>query len=49
MLYPMTKGGKADRTPAGKNYTLWQDMVRAGKGTVLPEEDGKYDDGGAIL
>ncbi len=49
LLYPMTKGGKADRTPAGKNYTLWQDMVRAGKGTVLPEEDGKYDDCGAIL
>ena len=49
LLYPMTKGGKADRAPAGKNYTLWQDMVRAGKGTVLPEEDGKYDDCGAIL
>ena len=49
MLYPMTKGGKADRIPAGKNFTLWQDMVRAGKGTELPEEDGKYDDCGAIL
>ncbi len=49
MLYPITKGGKADRKPAGKNYTLWYDMVKAGKNTVLPADDGKYGDCGAIL
>jgi long-chain acyl-CoA synthetase len=49
MLYPITSGGKADRKPKGKGYTLWYDMVKAGKNTVLPEENGKYDDCGAIL
>ena len=49
ILYPMTKGGKADRVPAGTAYTLWYDMVKAGKGTQLPPEDGKADDCGAIL
>ena len=49
ILYPMTKGGKADRVPAGKAYTLWYDMVKAGKGTVLPDDDGKADECGAIL
>ena len=49
MLYPITSGGKADRKPKGKGYTLWYDMVRAGKDTPLPAEDGKYDDCGAIL
>ena len=49
LLYPMTKGGKADRVPAGKAYTLWYDMVKAGKGTILPDDDGKADECGAIL
>ncbi len=49
LLYPMTKGGKADRTPAGKGYTLWYDMVKAGKRTALPEDSGKGSDCGAIL
>ena len=49
LLYPATKGGKADRTPAGKGYTLWYDMVKAGKETKLPADDGKFDDCGAIL
>jgi len=31
LLYPMTKGGKADKAPAGRDYRLWTDMVRAGK------------------
>jgi len=48
MLYPITAGGKADRKPKG-SYTLWYDMVSAGKNAVLPPEDGKYDDCGAIL
>ena len=49
LLYPMTKGGKADKAPAGKDYKLWNDMVRAGKNTKLPADDGKFDDCGAIL
>ncbi len=49
MLYPMTKGGKSDRKPAGTGYTLWYDMVKAGKGTTLPADDGKFDECGAIL
>ncbi len=48
-LYPMTKGGKADRKPAGKDYTLWTDMVAAGKKTKLPPHDGKADECAAIL
>ena len=48
VLYPLTKGGKTDRTPKGE-YTLWTDMVAAGKGTRLPADDGKFDDCGAIL
>ena len=49
MLYPMTKGGKADRVPSGKGFTLWYDMVAAGKNAVLPADDGKFDDCAAVL
>ena len=49
LLYPLTKGGKADKAPAGSDYTLWYDMVRAGKDTQLPADDGQFDDCGAIL
>ena len=49
LLYPITSGGKADRKPKAKGYTLWYDMVRAGKNTTLPEIDCKYNDCGAIL
>ena len=49
LLYPVTKGGKADRAPAAKDYTLWYDMVKAGRSTVLPADDGHFDDCGAIL
>ena len=49
VLYPMTKGGKEDKAPAGKDYTLWYDMVKAGKNTALPADDGKFDECGAIL
>ena len=49
ILYPITSGGKADRTPAGKDFTLWYDMVKAGKDTVLPADDGKFDECGAVL
>ena len=49
LLYPLTSGGKADKKPAGTGYTLWYDMVAAGKGAVLPEDDGSCYDCGAIL
>ena len=49
LLYPMTAGGKADKAPANKDYTLWYDMVKAGNGTELPSDDGHFDDCGAIL
>ena len=45
----LTSGGKADKKPAGTGYTLWYDMVAAGKDTVLPEDDGSCYDCGAIL
>ena len=49
LLYPMTAGGKADKAPAAKDYTLWYDMVKAGKDTELPADDGHFDDCGTIL
>ncbi len=48
-LYPLTKGGKEDKVPAGNGYTLWTNMVAAGKNATLPADDGKYNDCGAIL
>ena len=49
LLYPMTKGGKADRAPVGKDYQLWSELVRSGKDVTLPKHDGKFDECGAIL
>ena len=49
VLFPLTKSGKAGKGLPKTGYTLWYDMVAAGKGTQLPEDDGKYDDCGAIL
>ena len=49
LLYPLTKGGKADKAPAGNGYTLWTDMVQAGKDAQLPEDKGKCEECGAIL
>ena len=49
MLYPLTKGARAIKKLPKTGYTLWYDMVRAGKDAVLPEDDGKFDDCGAIL
>ena len=48
-LYPMTKGARAVRKLPKTGYTLWYDMVKAGKNTVLEPHDGKFDDCGAIL
>ena len=47
VLFPLTKAGKHPLPKTG--YTLWTDMVAAGKGTQLPEDTGKADDCGAIL
>ena len=49
LLYPVTKGGKADKVPAGNGFTLWYDMVAAGANVTLPAHDGSYSDCGAIL
>ena len=49
VLYPATKGGKADKVPTGKDFTLWYDMVKAGKNAILPPDNGQFDDCGAIL
>ena len=48
-LYPMTKGARAVKKLPKKGYTLWYDMVRAGRDTVLPPDEGKFEDCGAIL
>ncbi len=48
-LYPLTAGGKADRVPQGKGFTLWSDLIAAGKNAVLPADEGQFDDCGAIL
>ena len=49
LLYPLAKGGKADRVPGFRDFTLWYDMIRMGWDATLPADDGKYDDCGAIL
>ncbi len=49
VLFPLTKSGKAGKGLPKTGYTLWYDMVAAGKGTELPEDEGKFDDCGAIL
>jgi long-chain acyl-CoA synthetase len=47
LIYPQTKGGKHPLPKTG--YTLWYDMVRAGKNTELPPDVGIDTDCGAIL
>ena len=47
LIYPHTKGGKHPLPKRG--YTLWTEMVAAGKQTVLPADDGKASDCAAIL
>ncbi len=48
-LYPLTKGARAVKKLPKTGYTLWYDMVKAGKDAVLPVDDGKAEDCGAIL
>ena len=49
VLYPMTKAARAVKKLPKTGYTLWYDMVRAGKNTVLPPFSNRYDECGAIL
>ena len=46
-IYPLTKGGKHPLPKTG--YTLWYDMIAAGKDTALPEDTGNAEDCAAIL
>ena len=48
-LYPLTKGARAIKKLPASGYTLWNAMIAQGKDTVLPADDGKFDDCGAIL
>ena len=47
LVYPHTKGGKHPLPQEG--YTLWYDMIAAGKGAALPEDTGNADDCAAVL
>lgn len=49
LLYPVTKSARAIPRLPKSGYTLWTDMVAAGKDTPLPEDTGKAEDCGAIL
>ena len=48
-LYPLTKGARAIKKLPATGYTLWYDMIAAGKNTKLPPHEGNADDCGAIL
>ena len=48
-LYPMTKGARAIPKLPKTGYTLWTDMIAAGRNTALPEDTGCANDCGAIL
>ena len=49
LLYPLTKGGKADRVPGFRDFTLWYDMIKQGFDTTLPPDNGHYNDCAAVL
>ena len=48
-LYPLTKTARAVKKLPKAGYTLWYDMVKAGKNTQLPAQKSRYDSCGAIL
>ena len=48
-LYPLTKTARAVKKLPKAGYTLWYDMVKAGKNTRLPDQKSRYDSCGAIL
>ena len=47
LVYPHTKGGNHPLPKQG--YTLWSDMIAAGKAAALPADDGKAEDCAAVL
>ena len=47
-LYPATKSARAVKKLPKTGFTLWYDMVKAGKDAVLPPDNGRFDDCGAI-
>lgn len=49
VLYPMTKAARAVKKLPKTGYTLWYDMVRAGKDVKLPPIENRHDECGAIL
>ena len=49
VAYPLTKNARAVKKLPKTGFTLWNDMVAAGRKTPLPPDDGKFDDCGAIL
>lgn len=49
VAYPLTKNARAVKKLPAEGYTLWTDMVAAGKNTELPADSGKAEDCGTIL
>ncbi|MGN1015889.1 MAG: class I adenylate-forming enzyme family protein [Faecousia sp.] len=48
-LYPLTKKARAVKKLPKTGYTYWHDMVAAGRGQTLPQDDGAFDECAAIL
>ena len=48
-LYPLTKNARAVKKLPKTGYTYWYDMVAAGRGQTLPQDDGTFDECAAIL
>ena len=48
-LYPLTKNARAVKKLPKTGYTYWYDMVAAGRGQTLPQDDGAFDECAAIL
>ena len=49
LAYPLTKNARAVKKLPKTGYTLWSDLIKAGKNTQLPPHDGKFDECAAIL
>ena len=48
-LYPLTNNARAVKKLPNTGYTYWYDMVAAGRGQTLPQDDGAFDECAAIL
>ena len=49
LLYPFSESGRAVKRLPRKGYTYWTDMIAKGRGTRLPQNDGRFSDCAAIL